>query len=90
MNKHRIMVLNPANKYQIIWQCHNRKNITYDFQYHQFFHGTNVSYVTERQLSTISYSLASENYFVKLYNRSTLMKLDLSCDIEVHHVGRLL
>ena len=45
---------------------------------------------TERQLSTISYTLASEKYFVKLYNRSTVRKLDLSCGIEVYHVERLL
>ena len=29
------MVLKPANKYQIIWQCHNFKSILIDgFQHH--------------------------------------------------------
>ena len=33
--KHKIMVLKHANKYQIIWQCHNFKNILIDgFQHH--------------------------------------------------------
>ena len=32
-----IMVLKPANMYQIIWQCHKLKNILIDnFQHHSF------------------------------------------------------
>ena len=30
VKKHKIIVFNPANKYQIIWQCHNFKNILID------------------------------------------------------------
>ena len=29
--EHEIMALKPANKYQIIWQCHNFNNSTADF-----------------------------------------------------------
>ena len=33
--EHKIMVFKPANKYQIIWQCYNFKNILIDdFQQH--------------------------------------------------------
>ena len=28
--EHEIMVLKPANKYKIIWQCHNFENIFID------------------------------------------------------------
>ena len=28
--EHKIMVLKPANKYQIIWYCHNFENILID------------------------------------------------------------
>ena len=35
----------------------------------------------KRKLFTISYTLALEKYFVKLYNRSTLGKFDLFCVI---------
>ena len=35
--EYKIMVLKPANKSQIIWQCHNFKNVLIaDFQYHPF------------------------------------------------------
>ena len=35
--EHKIMVLKAANKYQIIWHCHNFKNILIaDFQHHSF------------------------------------------------------
>ena len=35
--KYKIMVSNPANMYQIIWQCHKLKKIVIDdFQDHSF------------------------------------------------------
>ena len=35
--KYKIMVLKPANMYQIIWQCYKLKNILIDdFQHHSF------------------------------------------------------
>ena len=35
--EHKIVVLKPAIKYQIIWKCHNFKNILIeDFQHHLF------------------------------------------------------
>ena len=40
----------------------------------------------ERQLFTISYTLAPEKHFLKLCNRSTLRKFDLFCGIEVYHL----
>ena len=41
MNKHKIMVLKPANKNQIILDCHNFENILNgDIQHHPFLCGT--------------------------------------------------
>ena len=37
--EHRIMVLQPANRYKIVCQYHNFRNIiANDFQHHQFLH----------------------------------------------------
>ena len=41
--EHRIMVLKPANKYQIIWHCHNLKNtLINNFQHHPFLYQAKV------------------------------------------------
>ena len=41
--EHKIIVLKPANKYQIIQQGHNFKNIPVDdFQQHEFIYRANV------------------------------------------------
>ena len=36
--EHKIMVLQPANKYQIIWKCYNFKIIFMDNFHHQFLY----------------------------------------------------
>ena len=37
--KHKIMVLKPASKYKIIWQCHNFENIFINnFLHHQILY----------------------------------------------------
>ena len=42
--EHKIMVLKPANKYKIIWQCHNFENILIDdFLHHPIFYRANAS-----------------------------------------------
>ena len=41
--EHKIIVLKPANKYQIIWNCHNFKIIFMDnFHHHQFLYWAKV------------------------------------------------
>ena len=41
--EHEIMVLKPANNYQIIWQCHDFKSILiYDLQAHLFLYQVKV------------------------------------------------
>ena len=38
--EYKIMVLKPANKYPVIWQCLNFKSIIHNnFQYHSFLYG---------------------------------------------------
>ena len=39
----KCIILKPANKYEIIWQCHNIKNILInDFQLHPFLYPVKV------------------------------------------------
>ena len=40
--EHKIMALKSANKYQIIWQCHNFKNTHWQIQHHSFLYQAKV------------------------------------------------
>ena len=41
--EHKIVIVKPANKYQIVWQCHNFKNILIsDFHHYQFLYQTKL------------------------------------------------
>ena len=83
-----IMALKSANKYQIIWQCHNFRSILTDnFQHHPFLYRIKISAAETNDLLrlsnlpfisifTILHDQASEKYlyFIKLCNTCSLTK----------------
>ena len=86
--EHKIMILKPANKYQIIQRCHNFKNILIDnFQYHPFL------YQTELTIKTFIYCLiysGAREVFRELMQHMFLRKFDFSFSIKMYHFEGLL
>ena len=74
--EHKIMVLKPANKYQIIWYCHNFENILIDDFWHHSISLLSKSFQISflqiaktrqfKDLFTTWFTRVSEKYFIKL------------------------
>ena len=96
--EHKIMVLQPANKYQIIWKCYNFKIIFLDNFHHQFLYWAKVLYTiffTKLKNKMKRWQIAIETliyYFIYSGGRKALCnirKFDLSCGIEMYYFEKL-
>ena len=78
--EHKVMVLKPANKYQIIWYYHNIENILIDDFWHHSISLLSKSFSNiifancKNQTCTTWFTRALKKYFIKLSNICFLRK----------------